>query len=76
MPQHRLVGADRYIIGPLAEHVFNGRCFGLVVEIGRGAVGIDIVDLVRLAVAVGKGRLQAQVCAPAVFRGCREAAGI
>src|SRR5512143_1523867 len=42
MAGHGFCRADRYLIGIIAEHGFDGNAFELVSELSGGSVGIDV----------------------------------
>src|SRR5262245_57459325 len=53
MPDHRFVGRNRDILGLLAHHGGHCKAFHLVIFRGAGAVGVDIVDVVRFKTGIG-----------------------
>src|SRR5262249_718751 len=55
VPNHRLVGRDRHAAGALAKHGRDAHAFHLVVLGRAGAVGVDIVDVVRREPRIGNG---------------------
>src|SRR5262249_49897613 len=52
---HTLAAADRDPVGALAEHVLDRQRLDLVVDLGAGAVGVDVADLFRRQAAVLEG---------------------
>ena len=48
MPDYRFGGANQQVLGMVAKGLLDGKSFALVIERGTGAMGIDIVDLIRL----------------------------
>ena len=45
MSQHGLGGAYRYLIGVFTEGGFYGSCLHLVIKLGGGAMGVDVVNI-------------------------------
>ena len=44
MAHHALGAADRNLVGLLAEDLLDGQRFDAVVDLGAGAVGVDVAD--------------------------------
>jgi hypothetical protein len=68
MPGHRLGGTDRQLMGMLAERPLDGVGLRAVSRRCRGAVRINVVDLMRRDAGVPQGVLHHPVCAIAVLR--------
>ncbi len=64
---HGLGGADRDVVGRLAKDGLDGQRLALVVQLGAGAVGVDVVDLVRRQAGVVQGGLHGLGCARTVL---------
>ena len=57
MSRHGLCGANGYLVGFLVEHRLHRQGLELVVERCRGAVGVDVIYLIRLQLRLLKGVL-------------------
>src|SRR5207248_2891109 len=52
--EHALAAGDRNLAGLLAEDLFDGQGFNAIIDLGAGAVGVDITDIVCAEPAIGK----------------------
>ena len=54
MAHHALGAGDGDLVGLRAEDLLDGQRFDLVVHLGAGAVGVDVVDVVGFSPASAK----------------------
>ena len=57
---HGLCRGDSQGVGMLGEDLLNRGSFGLVVELGCRAVGVDVIDVFRTKGSIGKSALDRQ----------------